>query len=178
MDQKNPHLTKRHKYKKRKKKAPLLPLAKDPAYVPTDPKEIKQILEKHCKGLPLLKDKQYQAIELILDYLGKDQRPELCCIARKICTDSRTLVTYLLNDQNFNRVLELAINRAYKSNLLITLARISHRSRTEPDIRKMELFAKIFGLMHSGDSNTNAKAQISSEVDENSGQVRFYRREQ
>ena len=176
---KSPHLTKKRKYKKRKKKPSLTPLARDPLYVPPPPEEIKKDMEVYFKRLPELKPKQYQAIEMFLDYIGKNKKPEICNIAKKCKMDSRTLTAYLVHDKNFSHVLEMAINSAQKSNLSISFARISHlaSNQRQPERWIMELLIKCFALTHHNNFRRDApgsKNRFIPEVEKETGVVRFF----
>ena len=168
MDQKAPHLTTKRRYKKRKKKPSLLPLARDPFYIPPPPEEIKKNLEIYFKRLPELKPKQNQAIEMFLDYVGKNKKPEICNIAKKLKMDSRSLTAYLVHDRNFSRVLEMAINRAQKSNLMISFLRICCLSMHQDDPERwvMELMIKCFALSHYNDFRRKQPGSNSSFIAE------------
>jgi len=131
----------------------LTPLARDPAYVPPPPEEIKKALEIYFNRLPELKPKQYQAIEMFLDYIGKGKKPEITNIAKKCKMDSRTLTADLAYDGNFGLVLEMAINWAMKSILSLSFARISCQTihQRNPDRWLLEMLMKWYAVMHHDD---------------------------
>jgi len=167
----------------KKRRPSLLPLARDPSYVPSPPEEIRKALSVWCNDMPeldLLKTRDLWAIEMILDYISKDMRPRLAYVAQRAKMDSRTLNRKLMHDRNFCRVLERAINRGLKkSPLLLTFARFCHMSERQNDFRRIEIMYKIFGQMHYNDFRQDAQdtqdsqKTLISEVDQETGMIRI-----
>jgi hypothetical protein len=160
------------KYGKRRK---LLPLAKDSGYTCPPGKEIKKALEAEIRGLPELKEKQYQALDLIVDFIAKDREIEFWTISQKIQCDPRTLDRWIF-DERFRRAVEMVMMSLSKANYLFSLATISVQNRKQPKRWMADHLAKVHGYIKPVDINVSQQANIISVVNDD-GFIPFCRAE-
>jgi len=161
------------KNSKQRKRRNLLPLAKDSGYACPPGKEIKQALEAQIRGLPELKEKQYQALDLMVDFIAKDREIEFWTISQKIQCDPRTLDRWIF-DEKFRRAVEMVMMSLSKANYLFSLATISVQNRKQPKRWMADHLAKVHGYIKPGDINVSQQANITSVVNED-GTISFMR---
>lgn len=122
-------------------------LTRNPSYKP-NPDNIRLQIESALSGkLPKLKDRQYIAIELIMDYLSNDMEPEYTLISNTIGIDNRTLKHWIYNDSKFSDILNRIIVNACKSLFWIQFYKLALKASKKPKTITSEHIGKVLGIV-------------------------------
>jgi len=146
-----------------------VPYAEDSSWKPSDPEDLRAQFVQVRGDLPDLKPQQYQAMEMILDYLTAARHPVIESMARKLGLSNWTLRQWVFNDPKFREFRDKIIGGEIRNDVIEALSILVKRNKKNPSSQFTMFAAKWLGLLDTPPPEPEISKRAHPEVDEATG---------